>query len=150
LKITEFHGCFASNEAKELLKELGLSAGITAEEAYRIVQLAAFNAFDPGDKIRKLREELSDSWNKANELLIAFPKIPRPEPVSIQYLIAQGSLCVSSELGATETDVQRWNQALRDIFTSSANLQRWNEIFSLPYLLQNEKILFQEILGLAA
>ena len=47
LEIIDSRGCYASNEAKEVLRQLGVQYGLTTEDAYRIIQLAAFNVFEP-------------------------------------------------------------------------------------------------------
>ncbi len=157
LEIIESRGCYASSEVKEILKELGIPLGLTTEDAYRIVQLAAFNAFEPGDEAKKLRENLPESLAradellleslaKANELILEFRQVPRPTPVSIQEIIAKAQLKPSSQLEASEKDVQRWNKILEQIFQESENLDRWNQIFLPSYLLRNEATLFKKIL----
>ena len=130
------------------MKELGLSLGLTTEDAYRIVQLAAFNTFEAGDEAKKLRENLPESLAKTDELLLKFQQVKRPAPVSIQEIIAKAQLRLSSQLEASEGDIQRWNKILEQIFQESENLERWNQIFLPSYLLRNEAALFQEILGI--
>ena len=55
-EIHESRGCYASSHAKEILKRLGFDFN----EAYRIVQLAAFNAFESSRE-----EELPKSFDEA-------------------------------------------------------------------------------------
>jgi len=148
LEVIESRGCYASSEVKEVLKELGIPLGLTTEEAYRIVQLAAFNAFKPGDEAKKLRENLPEFLVKADEFLLEFQKVKRPTPISIQEIIAKAQLKPSSQLEASEKDVQRWNKILEKIFQESENLNYWNQIFLPSYLLRNEATLFQKILGI--
>lgn len=148
LEVVESHGCYASSEVKELLKEFGLPFGLTTEEAYRIVQLAAFNVFEPSNEAKELRENPAESLAEMDELLLKSQQTPRPNPVSIQKVIARAQLKPSSQLEAGEEDVQRWNEILKRIFSDQENLDRWNQIFLPSYLLRNEATLFQEILGI--
>lgn len=148
LEIVESRGCYASSEAKEVLKELGVLFGLSAEESYRIVQLAAFNAFQPDEKIKKIRENPAQSLAEADKMLEDFMQMPRREIVSIREIISQGILEVSPQLEAKEEDIQRWNQILKEIFSESANKDRWKKIFQPSFLLRNEDKLYQEILGI--
>lgn len=147
LEIVESRGCYASSEAKELLKEMGLPFGLTSEEAYRIVQLAAFNVFEPRGGVKKFRENLSSSFAEADQTLCEFKRLPSPKAISIQEIIAKAKLKVSSELENSEEDVFRWNGILKQIFRNKENLEHWNVIFLPSYLLRNEGKLYQEILG---
>lgn len=148
LEIVDSRGCYASSEAKELLKGLGVSYGLTAEDAYRIVQLAAFNVFDPPAEAGYLRENPPQSFREADILLSRFQELPRIKPVSIQKIIGEARLRVSPQLEANEQDVERWNGILQKIFQNSENLDHWNQIFLPSYLLKNEAKLYQEILGI--
>jgi len=150
LEVIESRGCYASSEAKEVLKELGAPAGLTVEEAYRIIQLAAFNAFEPSEEIENLRVNLPQSLTEADETLAKFQQIKKPEPISIRDIIAQGNLRSSTQLDIGEEEVQKWNMTLKQIFSNPANLERWNQIFLPSYLLKNEIKLYQEILGVQA
>ncbi len=148
LEVIESRGCYASSEVKEVLKESGIAFGLTTEDAYRIVQLAAFNAFEPSDGAKKLRENLAGSLVEMNKLFLKSQQVPVSTPVSIQDIIAKAQLKPSSQLGAEEEDIQRWNEILKRIFSDQENLDRWNQIFLPSYLLRNEARLFQEILGI--
>lgn len=148
LEIIESRGCYASDEAKDLLKELGLQFGLEAEEAYRIVQLAAFNAFEPSDEAKALRGNSTKLLDEADSLLEKFQKLPRPELVSIKDIIANGMLKVSSQLEADKETVKRWNGILTQIFIDLGNLNCWKQIFKPSYLLRHEPVLFKEILGI--
>ncbi len=147
-EIVENRGCYASSEAKEILKELGLPFGLTSEEAYRVIQLAAFNVFEPRGEVKRFRDELSTSLIKSDQLLSEFKKLSHPKPISIQELITKAKLRVSPELDSNEDEVYRWNGILGKIFKNKDNLQRWNQIFQPSYLLRNEEKLYQEILGM--
>ena len=148
LEIIGSHGCYVSNEAKEILKELGVPLGLTVEEAYRIVQLAAFNTFEATDEIEKVRTNVPRSLTEADETLVKFQQITEKEPISIRDIIAQGNLRISPQLDITEEETHKWNTALKQIFSNPANLERWNQIFLPSYLLKNEVKLYQEILGI--
>lgn len=148
LEIVESRGTYASSEAKELLKEMDLPFGLTSEEAYRIVQLAAFNAFEPSAQIKQFREVLPNSLAETNGALLQFQALPKPEITSIQKIISEARLRTSAELEANEKEVERWNKILDQIFQIKENFARWNEIFQPSYLLRNEAKLYQEILGI--
>ena len=146
-EIIESRGCYAAGEAKEVLKEFGVGFGLSSEEAYRIVQLAAFNAFQPTGIAREIRENPLISFAEADKWLKRFKNAP-PAPLnSIQEIIAQARLRVSEDLEATPDDIQRWNGILDLIFRVQEYCERWNQIFSPSYLLQNEARLFQEVFG---
>jgi hypothetical protein len=74
-------------------------------------------------------------------------QLPRSEVVSIKDIIAKGDLRTSPELEATEEDVKRWNDILKQIFGNLDNVVKWNRIFRPSYLLRNEAKLYQEIIG---
>jgi len=146
-EIVDSRGCYASSEAKEVLRKLGVQYGLTSEDAYRIIQLAAFNVFEPSEEIKIVRANLPKSLEEVDVLLPTFQQLPRPEPISIRDIIAKGNLKVSSELEATEEDVKRWNDILKQMFSNPDNLEKWNQIFLPSYLLRNEAKLYQEIIG---
>ncbi len=56
IEILRSAGTYASSEAKELLAELILPHGLVAEDAYRIVQLAAANVLNPTRPAQLLRD----------------------------------------------------------------------------------------------
>lgn len=146
-EITESRDCYASEEVKGFLKEVDVSFGLTTEDAYRIVQLAAFNVFKLGEEARKVRENPPSSFSKADELLLMVQQMPQLNRISIKEIISAGLLKISSELDITSEEVKRWNEILKKIFMDKKNCERWNKIFSLSYLLRNEEKLYQEILG---
>ncbi len=147
-EIHESRGCYASSEAKEFLKREGVEYGLSAEDAYRIVQLAAFIAFEPGDRLRDLRTDLPISLVEADHLLLAFPQMPKSPDVSLCYIIREGLLSISEELAATEEEIKRWVEILEKIFTEQEKRDDWNRLFLPSYLLRNEEKLYQEILSL--
>lgn len=146
LEIVESRGTYASDEAKELLKKLGEPYGLTVEECYRIIQLAAFNAFEPSDEIEKIRTNVPRSLIEADEALVMLQQITKSNPTSIRDIIAEGNLKISPQLDITKEEVQKWNRTLKQIFSKPTNLDHWNQIFLPSYLLRNEVKLYQEIL----
>ncbi len=147
-EIINSRGCYASSEAKEVLKELGLPFDLTSEEAYRIVQLAAFNAFEPEGISHILRDSLPSSFIEADKWLLRLKHAEQQPPTSIQTVIAKGQLKTSAQLEATEKDVSKWNDVLKKIFERPENRKRWDEVFLPSYLLRNEATLYREILGI--
>jgi len=150
LEVIDSRGCYAAGEAKEVLRELGAPCGLDTETAYRIAQLAAFNAFEPEDRWAELRETIVESLAMADTLLKEFQQVPRPRVISIQEIIPQGALRFSPQLAASEEDIRGWNEILKQIFSDGENFDRWNKIFTPSYLLRGEDKLFAEILGAAA
>ncbi len=146
LEIVDSRGNYASSNAKEVLKEIGFTFGLSTEDAYRILQLASFNVHEPGRKEEKLRNRPPESFEESNELLHIFQTFEKPTPISIQYIIPKGKLRVSSRLGATESDIQRWNETLKKIFQDTKNLNKWNKVFMPSYILRHEAVLYEEIL----
>lgn len=142
-------GCYASNEAKELLVELGLPYGLAREDAYRIIQLASFNVFAPYIEAKKMRSTTLESLKAADYCLDGAEDgiLDDPSQVeSIQEIVVLGDLSVSPELSASADDVERWNGILQRIFSSdhTEELERWNEIFKPSHILANESYLFEK------
>lgn len=140
-ELYEARGCYASDEAKEVLKQLGVPFGLESEAAYRIVQLAAFNVFEPGDEVQALRDTPSASLPRK----VAY--CPQPNHISIERVIREGLLRPSDQLDITEDQVVRWNESLRQMFDQPENVTLWQETFRLDRLLRHEQVLFREILG---
>ena len=133
-------GCYASDEAKGELKKLGAPHGLSAEDAYRIVQLAAFNVHEPCDRARQMR---------------ANPATVYPEGVfqvestpwdSIELLIRDGRLVACDQLEATPKQIAEWNNLLKRIFEDDSIKQGWQEIFTPSFLLRQEATLYRRIL----
>ncbi|MDD5050660.1 MAG: lyase family protein [Candidatus Pacebacteria bacterium] len=149
LEIVEIKGCYATPQAGDFLKQKGPRYGLTGEEPYRVVQLAAFNLFEP-NKVRKmLRERLPRSLKEAGRHLtiVEHDLFPRELSESLEFHIPSAMLRVSDELAATPADVRRWNAALKRIFASRRNCRQWERLFSPVYLLRNEGYIFKEVLG---
>jgi len=123
--------------------------GLSTEDAYRIVQLAAFNAFEPDAFSQELRSNPCDSFEKADSMLFRtrdrhFRKSQATE--TIQRIISHSRLRVSAQLDASKEDVERWNGLLNKIFTLE-NWSKWDSLFSPLHLLKNEAVLYKQILG---
>lgn len=148
LEIVESRGCYASNEAKEFLKEEGAKFGLSHEDAYRIIQLAAFNAFAPSDRALSARRNIPQSLADADLALRDAGLFPLgSEVVSIRELISLGKLVsMPDQLEATNDVVWQWNKLLGEIFSNHSVLEQWRRIFEPSYLLKNETTLYREIL----
>lgn len=147
-EIIESRGCYASGEAKEFLKEIGNSHGLDAEDAYRIVQLAAFNAFAVTYSSKKAREKLPNSLDETDRILKEFKNAPREKITSIEEIIPTGCLfAMPDQLDATEKIVSRWNEILKKIFSEPETLSEWHKRFQPSYLLRNEVMLYREIVA---
>ena len=137
-EIVNLRGCYASNHAKSFLKKNGFQV----EDAYRIVQLAAFNAF------RDIKITTQESFDFADSLACGNEKMFHQELISIQEIISQGKLQVSDELEANNDKVEKWNSLLKELFKDENILVSWGEGFKPSYLLRNEKYLYRKILAL--
>lgn len=140
-------GCYAAGEAKEFLRHHGAQHGLSAEDAYRTVQLAAFNAFAPDKEAKGLRQNPPTSFADAEKALLLLSHRSIGQPVSIRDIIVNSDLVVSDQLDATEEIVERWNRVLSAIFAGIDVREKWDEIFKPSYLLKGEKTLYKEILG---
>lgn len=148
--IIDTRGNWAAGPAKEFLRERLVAQGITTEDAYRMLQLAAFNAFEPSEASRRIRETGFDSIKAAETAMGSIQAarlLGHEEPVSIQRILATGILRVNSELDATEEQVRAWNKALLSFFSTEESKQAWRKVFSLQERLKDEDYLFQQILG---
>jgi len=144
LEIIDSCGCYAAGEVKEFLRHHGFAT----EDAYRIVQLAAFNAFKPNTWSKKIREELYTSLHEASSKFYNFSYTrPQINPISIQDIIFDQKLVVSDQLDASREVVAKWNDSLRQLFSDRQLIQKWCEIFKPEYLLEGEATLYKEILG---
>jgi hypothetical protein len=146
LEIIDSRGCYAAGEAKEFLRQHGAAFGLSTEDAYRIVQLAAFNVFEPSPKFKEAREKDCKSLQDADFLMLEIAAAEKNPVTSIQSLILKGMLRASTQLEATNEIINRWNRILIQVF-SGKSITEWNDIFRPSYLLRNEDKLYQEILG---
>ena len=140
-------GCYAAGEAKEFLRHHGSQYGLPAEDAYRIVQLAAFNAFAPDKEAKGLRQNSPTSFADAEKALLLFSHRSIGQPVSIHDIIVNSNLIASDQLDATEEVVEQWNRVLSVIFADIDIRNKWDEIFKPSYLLRGEDTLYKEILS---
>ena len=149
LEIVESCGCYASNAAKEFLKERAMAAGFTTEEVYRIVQLASFNALMPNDCAQNIRDtwQTFENYAQAEKCVNQLSQTDWRKNISIKDIICDGQLKCSPELAASATDVQRWNNALQTIFFGQNETQaEWENLFTIQYHLRQEISLFSNTL----
>ena len=138
-EIYESRGVYASSEAKEFLKETGLSH----EDAYRIIQLACFNVFEPSEARLALRGNISDSFFYSGKLLKQVSLIPPEEIISIENFIPRACLRTSDSLAATQEEVDGYNEFLKKTFSNVETLKKWDILFTPEFLLRNEEFLYQ-------
>jgi len=143
-EIINSRGCYAAGEAKDLLRK---QYGMKTEDAYRIVQLAAFNVFEPNKDAKALRQNPATSFAEADTKLLQFRLKSVDKPLSIHDVIINGNLVVSDQLEATEEVVKKWNSLLIEIFKDKNVCEKWHRIFEPSYLLRGENTLYKKILG---
>ncbi len=142
IEIVMCRGCYATAGAKEVLKDLVAPFGLKAEDAYRIIQLAAFNIFEyPGPKLL-LPTSLAMAERQLSEL-----KVEWRLEVTLADHISGAQLRQSSELGASAWKVKQWNRVLRRVFSEERSLLVWKESFLPSEILKHEFHLFETILG---
>lgn len=143
LEIDRSHGCYASEDAKELLKKLGEPYGLSYEDAYRIVQLAAAMAHEVGDFAKHIRVAERKSYPDLKEIYRIGDSERNCVPKDIRGIIAQAHLHSMEGLASDGQDVARWNEILEKIFSNADNKRTWGEIFSIEYQLRNESFIFE-------
>ena len=147
LEIINSRGCYASEDAKDGLKEHGSEHGLAHEDAYRIVQLAAFNAHRVSMFWRNLRKKQIESHEQAEEVFLKFAEhvVHVNTYDHLASIIANGCLTHTDELDLSEDEVNKWNEILKKIFSVKENVESWKEIFTISYQLRNEDALFEEL-----
>jgi adenylosuccinate lyase len=148
--IIDTHGTWAAGPAKEFLRERLAPLGVTTEEVYRIVQLAAFIVFQPKHSAKNIRENPPQSLDEAEEILCG-NKISSPPKPSIEQIIANGQLSIISNLGVEQNQVDKWNSVLMDLFHNGNSCiyqyDSWRSVFSISDRLKDEEFLFKQIVG---
>jgi len=146
-EIINSRGCYAAAQAKDFLKEHGVSVGIDEDSAYRIVQLAAFNVHSASEWAEMTRKVPPSSLDVADAALRnGIIEFRREEPVSIEDIIPKGELRISEQLEISEEKVSEWNRMLFELFANQKILEEWSVLFQPSYLLRNEPFLFRQIL----
>jgi adenylosuccinate lyase len=143
-EVINSRGTYASSEAKEFLKKRFAKRGLGHEDAYRIIQLACFNAFEPSDFWRKIRENIPRSFADYSQLSDMYGTIPTYNQTSIEFIIPRAHLEVSESLDVSAEQVREYNLHLRKIFKDKKTMQAWKEIFTPAFLLKNEEVLYRE------
>jgi len=146
-EILQSRGVYASGEVKEFLKENTADYGLSNEDVYRIVQLAAFNVFKPIPERMTIRSKVSSSLAESWELLNSLGNLPAVKIISLADIIPNAGLEATDALDIETADVDRYNQALRELFRKDGIKERWSRLFTPEFLLRNEKVLYWEILG---
>lgn len=146
-EIRESRGCYASNEAKDMLAKLGERVGLSTEECYRIVQLAAFNVFEPNKELQELRDIRAASLEEADDLLHQMMWLEPVTPRHLYDVVRMAQLYVSSQLEATPEQVGQWNDNLRKLFEDILVRDAWKQAFKPSYLLRNLDHSFEQVLG---
>ena len=149
LEIIETRGCYTSGGIKDFLRQEMSNFGLTTEDAYRMVQLAAFNVFEADPAVVALREKLPQSFSEAEGPLnrMAYLAMATSPQQSIKFILLDGQLRCSKQLETGEADVQKWNSALKKLFEDPKKRTKLELLFSPAYLLQNEDTLYKQILG---
>ncbi len=143
-EVHESRGVYASSEAKEFLKA---RLRLSHEDAYRLVQLACFNAFEPSKDMAEVRGKICASYEESEKALAAM-RSSRTDPiVSIRDLIMEGVLRPSAELDVAPEKVDEFNRFLKGLFVELDLKLAWYKLFEPAFLLQREAALFEKILG---
>ncbi|MEZ0286419.1 MAG: lyase family protein [Candidatus Paceibacterota bacterium] len=144
LEIKNMGGCYATSRVKTLLKNLGVAYGLAGEEAYRIVQLAAFNVIPVPDPYLPPAQSLEE----AEERLQALMAEPREgQPLHLRDVLMQGALQPSAFLETSAEDLERWNAILKKMFSFPAPQEALREAFLLKSHLKGEEGVFKALLA---
>lgn len=146
-EIIDSRGCYAAGEAKEFLRHHGAKHGLSAEDAYRIVQLAAFNVFEPNEFANQLRQDPPRSFADAESALSRIRNECAIKPINIHDVIGNGRLIASNQLEINAFTVKVWNQTLCKIFADEGVREKWDQVFMPSNLLKGEDTLYEKILG---
>jgi adenylosuccinate lyase len=146
-EVIEARGTYATDEAKNFLaKELG-KRGVSSETAYRIVQLASFCVFEPSARWLKVRDDRKASFKMADSIVENRLSKRGTDDSTIGDVIENAALVPVPSLAADEKQVAEWNALLRDVFSTQAMRDTWQDLFLPSHLLQGEAFLFDKILG---
>ncbi len=147
MEIVESRGCYASDEAKEFIKEKAVPLGLTVNECYRIVQLAAFNVLESSRMMKDYGTMELKGLSETDRYLEIFKKSTTEYSMTLEKMIMTGSLTTHERLKASQADAAKWNEILDEIFAEIKNRAEWQNIFKPSFLLRNEAFLYQKILG---
>ena len=146
LEIILSRGCYASEDAKDWLKDKFAALGLAHEDAYRIAQLASFQAHQISADRKKIREAEISSHEHADQVLQTKADIlivPADEINSIESIIELADLRPLEELDIDQARVDIWNRALEQIFSSKENQQSWKQLFTIAYQLRGEPAIYK-------
>lgn len=144
--IIDTRGTWAAGPAKEFLRERLAVLDVNSEDAYRIVQLASFIAFQPSDTVKSMRKLLPTSLDDANRALQEMEMSGGGTPASIERIIRDAELRVIPELDITVHQVDAWRAALLVLFSKPEVVTEWRDVFSIQNRLRDEAALFKQIL----
>lgn len=145
-EINNSRGCYASAQVKDFLKKYG--EVVSEEEVYLIVQLAAFNAHEPGNNALELRNKPNGSLEETAYFVDNFSEISKQEgEKSIEKFILGGTLRVSADLPHNTDTVVAWNKSLQKLFSDPDVRESFSKLFLPEHLLKSEQFLFEKVLG---
>ena len=143
-EIDDSRGTYASEDAKTFLAEKLAERGVGAEVAYRIVQLACWNALpvagisasDAGP------ESLEQAQSRLENLRPVRDR--EREAFGLQTILLGCHLENVPSLGAGEDDVREWNRLLYNLLSPLSDArEEFKKLFTIPYQLQGEAYLFE-------
>jgi len=140
-------GAWATSSAKVFLSDQLRNSGLTAEEVYRIIQLASFNALEPQGLRKQIRGQKSQSIEEAEAQMRGLMQEPCGWPRSIETIISQSDLRFSPKLDLDVDWIENANRILRNLFDCPEVLAGWRKVFSLGEAIRGEEYLYQQILG---
>jgi adenylosuccinate lyase len=142
LQIKRSCGTYATDEAKGFLAKRCAPLGIHAETAYRMIQLASFCVLKPKGTWSMIRETVPHNLQQADDLLRCALTAKSESFETFGDLLLRSGLETVPDLEATQEDVDRWNEVLREIFKDGAVVAEWQQQFRVTYLLRSEAAIF--------
>ena len=145
-EIDDAHGTYAGLAARDFLIKIGFND----QEAYRIIQTAAWMTLRPTAVGEQMRKGVS-SASEAVQFFSAVHKERRNIVVpSIQEIIGEHRLEFISSLEPTVEQINEWNRNLQLYFTRAQIAMSWDEIFDSAFVrtFKNEQILYKDALSI--
>ncbi|QQG49684.1 MAG: hypothetical protein HZB70_02700 [Candidatus Berkelbacteria bacterium] len=143
IEIILSRGCYATAGAKEVLKQLVEPHGLKAEDAYRVIQLAAFNIFEYSGPVLSMPKSLDQAEQQLAEFTATWQF--ETQPTTLADYVMRAELQPSSQLKASAWKIKQWNRALRKVFVCPQARLEWTEAFRPTNVLKHEAHLFEQL-----
>jgi len=147
IEIINSRGCYASEDIKDWLKEKVTEFKLGHEDAYRMVQLAAFNCHKVSLYRTNIRTHPIESLDLVAGIYSELKSHLRhtDDYITLGEILKNAMLEPSGELGASIKQVANWNNVLKEIFSNKQNCEEFGKLFDIAYHLRGENFLFEAL-----